>query len=1104
MKGGYLVSSKFEVIDAFELVTENEAVTLSLGEVCEEKKPVDRLLVESLDRFGEVNMEYITRKGGVTVRAAVMLLKDAVFQLPEALAKDEEYDPYKGWVISPRYLSGNLAQKLKLAKKMNKRFPGMFTRNINALKKEMPLEVEFEDIHINPGALWIENEWEYEDFLKDFLELSEAPKVQYLKELCRFKITATPEASKSLLNTDTYGVCADMSKRASGQYLTCLNIFEHTLNSMIVKVCDYIDKPTGGWNNYTRVAVLNRDKTIEAQEKQKEITKAFRQWVCSDPERRQRFEEYYNRDFSGYVTKSYNGDFLTLPDLNPEVVLYKRQKDEIARALLSGGNVLFADKVGAGKTYEMVVTVHELYRMGLSRKNLVVVKPDILRDVVNAHKHLYKDDKILAVYPNDFSPRHRIGILEKIRDGDYVAVYMGYGSFNLITMSKSYYANQMSARIGDLRRAAAASSDMYEKTSLTNEADKLANKLFKYNEETEECSWLSFEELKVETLVVDEAHNFKNIPIETRADNIVGMHKKGSRKCREMLHKVHNVKRVIFATATPLTNSMADLFAIQTYLQPETLKFHQIDRFDKWISTFAEQTTNVESDINSRLRTMTRFSKFHNLGELMSLFCQVCSFDSSANTVANLPRFKGAVDICVPRNEAQARYMAVLSDRVDNVRNRKVRRTEDNMLKITGDGKKAGLDIRLIDPSLMTDLNAPSKVNYCADKVAELYYAYPGTAQAVFSDIGTPKASFNIYDALKERLTELGIPAHEIAYIHDAHNENARERLFEAVQGGQIRVIIGSTAKLGEGVNIQKKLKAIHHLSVPWRPSDLVQRNGRLIRQGNTNDEVCVFRYITKATFDAYLWQILENKERFISSFMSGTCTLRAAEDIGDTVLECAEVKALAIGNPLIRKRVETAILIERKKSASRSRQEQMQKLRGIVEEAPKKIARFEKRAKTADADHEFYRNNRTTISNEERVSFGEELLEALKENISENTDRIFSDYQGFDIILPADMYSERPYVMVKSPRGEGYPCKLTFDQTPLGCTRALDSLLDSLGKRAESLRGMAREAQHEMQSAINDLEKGNTYISEIQSLREELEAIDRELEETEKESKAA
>lgn len=1106
LKGGNCMNRKFEVIDAFELVSESSAVTLSTGEVSEEKKPVDLLLVESLNLFGEVNIQYISRMSGLSVKLVVRQLKDAIFQLPEALTDCDGYDPYKGWVVSSRYLSGNLAYKLKLAKKMNKRFPGMFKRNITALQKELPLEADMDDIHLNLGAPWIP-EFEYEDFLKDFLGLSEAPKVQYLKELGRYKITPTEEAVKSVLNTITYGVRADRGNRASGQYLTALKIVENALNAMTIKVCDYVEKSLGGWNNYTREAVVNREKTIEAQEKFKALSKGFREWVYASGERRKRFEEYYNNSFSGYSTKAYNGDFLTFPDLNPDVTFYKHQRDAIARVLLSGTNTLLAHHVGTGKTYEMVASVHELYRMGLSKKNLVVVPNNVLKATVDAHKHLYKDDRILAVYPKDFTPLYRNSVLEKIRDEDYVAVYMAYSSFNMIVMSKQYYAGRMATKIAQLRHAAAVTNDKYEKVTLESEADKLTKKLYKYNEETEPCPWLCFEELGIETIVVDEAHNFKNISIETRADNIVGMSKTGSRKCREMFHKVRNVNRVIFATGTPLTNSLSDLFVLQSYLQPETLEFHGISRFDSWINTFGQQDTFVECDVDANsknMRTMTRFSSFHNLGELMALFSQVCDFHKGDENTDALPRFNGSIDICVPRNDAQAEYIQGLSERVEKVRSRKVTRKEDNLLKITTDGRKAALDIRLADITAFWDPYAPSKVDTCAVKVYEIYRDFPNTAQVVFSDLGTPKAGFNIYDALKERLLELGVNEGEIAFVHDAASESARARLFRAVNDGSVRVVIGSTQKLGVGVNIQERLKAIHHLSVPWKPSDMVQREGRILRQGNTCDEVFVFRYITEGTFDAYSYQILESKQRFISDFMSGTSSLREIDDIADTVLEYAEVKALAIGNPLIKKRVEVANLLERAKSASRARQKEMQELKAIAEASPKEKARCEKRAKIADADFAFYKEGRETISKEERIAFGEELLDALRGNMAKHEERLFGGYQGFDIMLPADMYEERPYVNVKGRNGVFYPCRLDLDRTPLGCTRALDYLLDHLDERACKMREMAQSAHKKTRSALAELEKGNAYLAEIARLREELEAIDLELEENAKESKAA
>lgn len=1097
--GGIIMScyleKSTEYVDVFDIINES---TQTEGTITD-TKPIDEALFDCLNRYGEVDIEYICGVSGLITEKVIESLKGTIFQNPEPFLNGEPYSLTSNWLLSSRYLSGNVRNKLSIAQKANKKYFGAFDVNIEKLSEILPQKVDIDDIHLSLGAPYIPVE-EYARFIADFLKLKETPEVSFYKDLLTYKIVTTDESRKSVLNTITYGVREDYTSYGmeySKQYLTAIDIIEQTMNAKTIKVYDYIPKG-GGWNNYEYEAVLNQSKTVEAQDKQRAIIDAFKDYVYGDRARTVRFEQYYNDKLVGYTYSRYDGGFLKLSDLNPEVSLYKHQRDAVARILLSGSNLLLAHDVGTGKTYEMIVSVHELYRMGVSRKNLIVVPNNVLKATEDAHRYLYKDDNILVVYPKDFTPNNRNAILAKIRDNDYVAIYMAYSSFDMVVMSKNYYINKYSAEIKDLTTAYYNINVKHEKKAIKRKRDALKKKLEKYVREERECEWLTFDKLGITTLVVDEAHNYKNIPIQTRADSVVGM-SGSSKKCREMLEKAHFVDRLIFATGTPLTNSLADLFTFQTYLQPATLEYHKINTFDTWVNTFGQRETTIECDVDAnskKMRTMTRFSSFHNLSELMGLFSQVCDFHNLNENEGGLPVFNGYTDVCVPKNEAQRKYIADLSERTDNIRSKQVKRNEDNLLKITTDGRKAALDIRLVDSEYQYNIADISKIDVCADNVFHMYKKYPDSVQIVFSDIGTPKAKFNVYDALASKLVKLGMLRTEIAFVHDATTEAARTKLFNTMNKGQVRVVVGSTQKLGVGVNVQEKLVALHHLSVPWRPADMVQREGRILRKGNTSNEVFIYRYITEGSFDAYSWQLLENKQRFISSFLSGTSASRDMDDIADAVLTYAEVKALAIGNPLIKRRVEVANRLERIKIVSRSRQKEIQHLQYVVRTMPQEIKRYNELYEIVKADYNFYIKTRGTIANDERNAFGEELIEALKSNAGVAQDRLFDEYQGFDIILPAEMEEEKSYVIIKRKSGGIYRCAMDLEnKTPLGVTKSIDAALEHISVVMNNYLNNKNISQKRLDEAKEDIEKGNPHFAEIDRIKQELAEIDTELE---------
>ncbi len=1060
---------------------------------------VSDAFIRCLNEKMSVDIGYIAKLSSEAPQTVISALKGVIFQLPEFFAERDVYDAFEGWVVSSNYLCGNIQKKLESAVKMNRRFTGRFESNIEALEAILPNSVELDEIHISLGATWIPP-YEIEQFIKDFLNFRNAPTVEFYKDLGVWKIIEPEESKKSVLNTITFGVRKeDGYTEWKKQYLTAVDIIEQTLNAKTVKVFDYEMKKVG-WSDYEYEPVFNREKTLEAQEKQQTIIDAFKDWIYSSKARAERFEGYYNDNYVGYCFSAYDGSFLELPGLNKDIRLYKHQRDVIARILLSEDNLLLAHDVGTGKTYEMVVAVSELYRLGISKKNMVVVPNNILESVVAAHRLLYKEDKIYVVWPKSFTADVRNSVLGEIRDGDYTAVYIAYSSFDMLKMSKSYYVIKMDEEIKSLKAAAYNASSKPEKKEIERRIARKQKTFSKYLFEGKETPWLPFDKLGIETLVVDEAHNYKNIPFTTKSYGIVGMGgKNGSQKCREMLEKAHYCKRLIFATGTPLTNSLADLYTFQTYLQPAVLKFHSIDTFDTWVSTFGKRETTVECDVDANsntLRTMSRFASFHNLSELMAIFSQCCDFYHQPEDEEGMPCYEGPTDICVPKNPLQSEYIYSLSERTEKIRSREVKRNEDNLLKVTVDGRKAALDIRLIKEVCDAVISERTKIRACAEKVYEIYLQ-PGTVQIVFSDIGVPKDEFNVYDEVRRECISLGVSPFEIAFVHDATTEKARKELFDGMNKGKIRVVIGSTQKLGVGVNVQEHLAAIHHLSVPWRPADMVQREGRILRKGNTCEKVNIYRYITEGSFDAYSWQLLESKQRFIASFLSGTGAERDMSDIADTVLSYAEVKALAIGNPLIKKRVEVSNRLERVKVASRARQKQMQELRSVIDISMRKAKDYRALAAVAREDYLFFLEGKVSVPNDERISFGEELLEAVDENIGRSKERFFDSYMGFDVILPASMSDEYRHIIISRRDGGSYCCEIDRDKTALGCSKSIDYLLEHLGSRADNLEALAFSCDKRIEEAKDDLKDENPYLVTIEQLRFELSVIDAELEES-------
>ena len=1058
----------------------------------EEPYTLPDALVACVNLLGRVDMDEISRLSGcVPEEVASVLGGHAIFQDPAAFLNADSWNARKGWMLREQYLSGNIPSKLALAERMNAHFPGCFSDEIEALRACLPCTVPFSEIYVSLGAPWIPP-LVCSAFIRDLLKMKKPPAVWYIPALGLWRVEVDKSENgayrRSVLNNITYGTSR----------MSAVQIIRETLNARSAKVYDEISRYRGTGKSER---VLNHTETMRAQEKQRLINEAFVRWIASDPAVRAVIEDAYNKQFTGYSFPAWDGSFLALSDMNPAVSLFPHQRNAVARILLSDRSVLLSHEVGTGKTYIMAAAAHELYRTGLSRKNLTVVPNNILRAAEEAHRLLFPGDRILAVYPKDFTPARREGTLEAIRDGDFAAVYMACSSFDMIRMSKDYRRRKKADEIRSLRTAAANTPRSDDRNSLNAKADNLAEKLAEFERDFTEPAWLPFDALGVETLFVDEAHNYKNIPLTVRADHVVGMQAKGSRKCGEMLEKVRSVKKAVFATGTPLTNSIADLFVMQCYLQPEILAFHGIDTFDTWAGTFAEWETVMEIDVDSQsIRPMQRITAFNNLPELMAMFSGICDYHE--NKVRDgLPDYDGPENIVCRRTPAQAAYIRAIADRVSAVRSKAVNRKEDNLLRITSDGRKCALDMRLVTltPDEKQKIRfspadfADCKIAVCAEKVREVYEAHPGTLQIVFSDLGTPKEGFNVYDCLRGELMRRGIPAGEIAFIHDADGEQERERLFGRMNRGEVRVVIGSTAKLGMGVNIQEKLAAIHHLSIPWKPSELVQREGRILRRGNTCPKIHVFRYVTDGTFDAYLYQLIENKARFIASFLSGVSAVRGQSDIADTVLSYAEIKALAVGNPLLRKRVETANRLERVRLNIRQRQNELAQLNKLIALTPARLEQLRTEAKRIRKDAVFCLARRRKHSASEREAFGQLTVAALDDGAMREEERFVGVWQGFAVRLPAGMKAGKPYLWVCGPEGTRYHLDMA-DVNARGVTMRIDHLLDHLSQRADLLDGQIREVLQHKAEAERDLEGGNPFLASAERLEKELAEIDRKL----------
>lgn len=1058
-------------------------------------------LIMSLNTLGKVNIEYISSVTGADYKTVISTLKGSIYQNP--LTWNECF--YQGWETAEEYLSGNLMRKWNAANEANQKYDGYFADNLGAIEKVLPPTVATKDIYITLGSPWVPA-----DIIDDFIIYLFGDPFRYScfyddreKTMERYKtvhdeITGTWEIPCKSRYNHSVGV----RQKYGTERLEALHILEKTLNMKTISVKEKVSCAS---NSSGKKRIINQMETVAAIEKQQKLINAFQKWVWTDDARKKRLETIFENNFSCVRRRIFDGSFLDFPTMSDSVKLYPYQKNAVARIIFTP-NTLLAHDVGAGKTYVMIAAGQEMKRMGLSTKNMYVVPNNIVGQWKNIFTAMYPNAKLLCVDPKNFTPAKREAVLEYIRDEDFDGIIIAYSCFEQIPLSKDYYIEELEEKKKLVSELVTQKCKATSKLKKKKEA--LEKALFEMTLAMDDMyDTVYFDELGITRLFVDEAHNFKNVPFETKANNVLGISENGSKKCQDMMDKVHMIQKkncgkgVILATGTPITNSITDAYIMQQYLQSGELAMLDLQSFDAWIGMFAERSAEFEIDVDtSSYRLATRFAKFHNLPELTSLLSSIADFHR-VDESAGIPMHDCYKDALISKTPDFAAYLDNISQRADDVRSGRVSRGDDNMLKITTDGRKAALDLRLVDPN--ATFTYQSKVARCAENVADIYFrnAQNKATQLIFCDISTPKSGFNIYDELKAVLINLGVPETQIAYIHDAETEAKRAQLFMKVRNGDVRILIGSTFKLGLGVNIQDRLIALHHIDVPWRPADMTQREGRILRQGNANPQVYIYRYITEGSFDAYSWQLLETKQRFISSLLSGSLTTRSAADIEDTILDYAEVKALAVGNPLVKKRVEAAneltryLTLQRKLIDSRIQMEkELLELPGKVEHQRILITKCEE-------DLSYYRDwkmgnppaTEICLKKEEaenRKNLREYITSAVRDYALETREKTLMNYRGFDIVLPANMAREKPYIWL-SRQGKYY---VELGDTEIGNLLRIDNYLDTLDKHLEKLKvGLSNLIEKEIELKA-ELAKNENYSEQIEKYSAEVEKLDKKL----------
>ena len=1045
-------------------------------------------LIVSLSEKARVDITFMQKLCNMDMNKMLKDLDGEIFNVPE-------YGEPNHWVTADEYLSGNVREKLKIAEHFAET-DERFNVNVKYLKDVQPKDLSASEISVRLGSTWIPPE-----DIKVFIEYLLNPSnyacqninVHYNEATSEWWIEGKNYDKYNIKATNTYG-----TGRASAY-----KIIEDSLNLKDTRIYDYYEDENG-----KRVAELNKKETAIAQAKQEQIKLAFEEWIWKDPERRERLTKFYNERFNSIRPREYDGSHISFDGMNPEITLRKHQVNAIAR-ILYGGNTLLAHEVGAGKTFEMVAAAMESKRLGLCNKSLFVVPNHIVEQFGQEFLQLYPSANVLVTTKKDFETANRKKFCSRIATGDYDAIIISHSQFEKIPMSVERQVTIIQKQIEDItlgiqdlknNNGERFSIKQMEKTRKSLEA-----RLAKLNDTSRKDDVVTFEELGVDRIFVDEAHYYKNLFLYTKMRNVGGIAQTEAQKSSDLFMKCRYLdeltggKGVIFATGTPISNSMVELYTMQRYLQYSELEKRHLQQFDAWASTFGETVTAIElSPEGTGYRAKTRFAKFFNLPELMALFKEVADIQTSE--MLNLPVPKANYhNVVIEPSEIQKELVKDLSERAEKIRNRMVDSSVDNMLKITNDGRKLALDQRLTN-DMLEDFEH-SKVATCADNIYSIWdkTSEDKSAQLVFCDLSTPHndGKFNVYDDLKTKLIDRGIPEEEIAFIHDANTDARKQELFNKVRRGQVRVLIGSTQKMGAGTNCQDRLIALHDLDCPWRPSDLIQRSGRIIRQGNKNPEVDIYRYVTEGTFDAYLYQLVENKQRFISQIMTSKTPVRFAEDIDETALSYAEIKALAAGNPDIIEKTELDTQVAKLKLLKQNYLSEKYALEDkVIKYYPNEIKRLENRIEDMKEDIEVFNNNNTPDNSfgkmnikgtdfTERKEAGEKIIEICKSMTNPEPLEI-GEYKGFKIILSFDTMDRKFYASMKN--NLSYKTELGSD--PSGNITRIDNVLNGIETRLSSIENNLEDTKKNYESAKKEIEKPFPQEEELKTKSKRLDEL--------------
>lgn len=1045
-------------------------------------------LIVSLSEKARVDITFMQKLCNMDMDKMLKDLEGEIFNVPE-------YGEPNHWVTADEYLSGNVREKLKIAEHFAET-DERFNVNVKYLKEVQPKDLNASEISVRLGSTWIPPE-----DIKVFIEYLLNPSnyacqninVHYNEATSEWWIEGKNYDKYNIKATNTYG-----TGRASAY-----KIIEDSLNLKDTRIYDYYEDENG-----KKVAELNKKETAIAQAKQEQIKLAFEEWIWKDPERRERLTKVYNERFNSIRPREYDGSHISFDGMNPEITLRKHQVNAIAR-ILYGGNTLLAHEVGAGKTFEMVAAAMESKRLGLCNKSLFVVPNHIVEQFGQEFLQLYPSANVLVTTKKDFETANRKKFCSRIATGDYDAIIISHSQFEKIPMSVERQVTIIQKQIEDITLGIQDlknnNGERFSIKQMEKTKKSLETRLAKLNDTSRKDDVVTFEELGVDRIFVDEAHYYKNLFLYTKMRNVGGIAQTEAQKSSDLFMKCRYLdeltggKGVIFATGTPISNSMVELYTMQRYLQYSELEKRHLQQFDAWASTFGETVTAIElSPEGTGYRAKTRFAKFFNLPELMALFKEVADIQTSE--MLNLPVPKvNYHNVVIEPSEIQKELVKDLSERAEKIRNRMVDSSVDNMLKITNDGRKLALDQRLTN-DMLEDFEH-SKVATCADNIYSIWdkTSEDKSAQLVFCDLSTPHndGKFNVYDDLKTKLIDRGIPEEEIAFIHDANTDARKQELFNKVRRGQVRVLIGSTQKMGAGTNCQDRLIALHDLDCPWRPSDLIQRSGRIIRQGNKNPEVDIYRYVTEGTFDAYLYQLVENKQRFISQIMTSKTPVRFAEDIDETALSYAEIKALAAGNPDIIEKTELDTQVAKLKLLKQNYLSEKYALEDkVIKYYPNEIKRLENRIEDMKEDIEVFNNNNTPDNSFEKMNIkgtdfterkeaGEKIIEICKSMTNPEPLEI-GEYKGFKIILSFDTMDRKFYASMKN--NLSYKTELGSD--PSGNITRIDNALNGIETRLSSVENNLEDTKKNYESAKKEIEKPFPQEEELKTKSKRLDEL--------------